>query len=522
MKRTALGATLRDDRGAIAVIVALFVIVMVAMSALVVDVGYYYNVKRQLQSAADAAALAGCQELIQTDDLGKARASALEYAALNAVRPADGMGAPNVEVTDQYVRVTCIKTAPGFFARALNKNSTDIIAVAKAVRVRVTGARMLVPWALPIVDEVDHVEAAIVNDAGGVVSQTILDPEDELNYSGFMTAPSTPGGYYVRVRVYNKHNIWEGLRVDAHENKETYISRLGVVDGNSAIQDCSLSDNLLDSADPAPPTLTVVLKDPYPGGKPLAVSVGKSNYNMTQGSDRSHWSAVLGGLPVSNDLCVELPVDIKNLGLDPDALLILKRNSHVLYDAEVSQQYVTGGTSIEVRVALNEYLAHQHDGINYVLRVEGGAGAVGNYCELNFKTLVHHDCPEDPAGTVYGSNYYDWLRYGYGGGIHIGDFCDTSPGNTGANTGKALDERFAGVPVSQRVVDVPVVEKIEDKAGTYTVEIVDFAAFRVNSYDKSGEVRGTFLEYIALPAAIEPGGDPTPEHYLEAPRLVNP
>ena len=45
----------RDEQGAVAVTVALLLMAFVVTTALVVDIGYWYNVRRQMQSVADAA-----------------------------------------------------------------------------------------------------------------------------------------------------------------------------------------------------------------------------------------------------------------------------------------------------------------------------------------------------------------------------------------------------------------------------------------------------------------------------------
>ncbi len=56
-------ARLRDDSGVVAVIVAIFSVVMFALAALVVDLGLAREIKRDAQTAADAAVLAGAGEL---------------------------------------------------------------------------------------------------------------------------------------------------------------------------------------------------------------------------------------------------------------------------------------------------------------------------------------------------------------------------------------------------------------------------------------------------------------------------
>ena len=53
----------RDESGQVLVFVAFILTVIVGMAALVVDVGSWYQAHRHLQTAADAAALAGAQEL---------------------------------------------------------------------------------------------------------------------------------------------------------------------------------------------------------------------------------------------------------------------------------------------------------------------------------------------------------------------------------------------------------------------------------------------------------------------------
>ena len=70
----------RRERGQILPIVALALVVMLGISAFAIDVGYAYYAKRQLQSATDAAALAGAQDL---PSIATAKATAATYAAAN-------------------------------------------------------------------------------------------------------------------------------------------------------------------------------------------------------------------------------------------------------------------------------------------------------------------------------------------------------------------------------------------------------------------------------------------------------
>src|SRR5690349_18062863 len=61
--RQQLGATLKDQQGAVAVMVAVFLVVLAGMTALVLDIGHALVARNQLQNASDAAALAGARAL---------------------------------------------------------------------------------------------------------------------------------------------------------------------------------------------------------------------------------------------------------------------------------------------------------------------------------------------------------------------------------------------------------------------------------------------------------------------------
>ena len=54
----------RDERGVSAVIIALSLTVLVGFAGLGVDTGLWYSIKRQNQSAADAAAISAAYEIL--------------------------------------------------------------------------------------------------------------------------------------------------------------------------------------------------------------------------------------------------------------------------------------------------------------------------------------------------------------------------------------------------------------------------------------------------------------------------
>jgi hypothetical protein len=99
------------------------------MAALGVDVGSWFREQRQLQIAADAAALAGAQELPISPSAAQTKADS--YRTLN------GGGGPTPVVSTTYttndtIDVTATSKAPGFFSQVFNILEVDVGARAQA------------------------------------------------------------------------------------------------------------------------------------------------------------------------------------------------------------------------------------------------------------------------------------------------------------------------------------------------------------------------------------------------------
>ncbi|HEY5539831.1 MAG TPA: pilus assembly protein TadG-related protein [Coriobacteriia bacterium] len=124
---------LHNDSGAVAVIVALMMVVLVGVAALVVDMGSLYVERRKMQTAADAAALAGVQEL--PGDPTEARRIAAAYVSVNASE-ATGVSIsfpPGGNVANDTILVTVdTPEAPLFFARIWGQSSAPVAASAAA------------------------------------------------------------------------------------------------------------------------------------------------------------------------------------------------------------------------------------------------------------------------------------------------------------------------------------------------------------------------------------------------------
>ncbi len=118
---------LKEERGAVIVIIALAFTALLGFAALVVDIGKVALEQNRLVRAADAAALAGAQEL---PDTARAQAVAQQYAQLNGVtiNPSDIVISPD----SRQINVTVSKTFDLFFGKALGFNSKTKTASAMA------------------------------------------------------------------------------------------------------------------------------------------------------------------------------------------------------------------------------------------------------------------------------------------------------------------------------------------------------------------------------------------------------
>jgi len=129
------------DDGASALIVAVVIaIALFGVAATVVDGGALYASKRNLQTAADAAALAGVQEL--PSNTGAARTSASYYLQQNAREPV--VGSPQIEILSTYssndtIKVTVVGDAPAAFSQVWGRTGSPIRATATAIVKSPTG-----------------------------------------------------------------------------------------------------------------------------------------------------------------------------------------------------------------------------------------------------------------------------------------------------------------------------------------------------------------------------------------------
>lgn len=120
-----------DERGQAMLVTVFFLFVLIGATALTLDIASWYRDQRQAQATADAAALAGAQDLPNAPDAAKA--SAKDYADQNG----GGVAAADIQLKNGWqpndtVQVTARRASPGFFSRLFSIDSVNVSATAAA------------------------------------------------------------------------------------------------------------------------------------------------------------------------------------------------------------------------------------------------------------------------------------------------------------------------------------------------------------------------------------------------------
>ncbi len=123
----------RSEEGATTLIVAVVIVVLLAFSAIVIDAGAVFSQRRQMQTAADSAALAGVQEL--PGDPAAALYVADAYALANIADADDRtFRVESTHAANDTIVADLRQSAMGlFFARVMGHESAPVAASATAV-----------------------------------------------------------------------------------------------------------------------------------------------------------------------------------------------------------------------------------------------------------------------------------------------------------------------------------------------------------------------------------------------------
>jgi Flp pilus assembly protein TadG len=162
----------KDERGQAIVLMVLALVVLLGMSAMVLDVGSWFRDQRRLQGTADAAALAGAQQLPGSPS--GAQTMALSYANQNG---GDVLGSDitvgNLYQANDIIDVTAKRNSPGFFSSVLGILNANITATARA---RV-GPPAQAQYVAPMVVYCDH---PLIQNCNGNNTPTFGQPTSML------------------------------------------------------------------------------------------------------------------------------------------------------------------------------------------------------------------------------------------------------------------------------------------------------------------------------------------------------
>ena len=126
---------------------------LVGFGALAIDMGMLYKTKGELSAAADAAALAGAQELPKKPD--QAQAMAVDYAKKN------GKATDQINVTlaadNRSIEVEIKRTVPLYLANVFAKSNSLVAEKSKAKVSVAASVPWIVPFVIPKTQVFDHV-----------------------------------------------------------------------------------------------------------------------------------------------------------------------------------------------------------------------------------------------------------------------------------------------------------------------------------------------------------------------------
>jgi Flp pilus assembly protein TadG len=191
----------RGERGQILAVVALALVALLGVAAFSIDVGYAYYAKRQLQSATDAAALAGAQDL---PNATSAIATATTYASDNT--PA------NLAFTFTYT-TTCTATAVV---------ATGCVSSVNPNQLTVSGSASTDTWFAKIFG-INHFDVSTHANACSPCSSTPVDIVIAVDRTGSMCSPTDSSGNCIDL-----DNAKDGIRTMLTDLNPPY-AQIGMV-----------------------------------------------------------------------------------------------------------------------------------------------------------------------------------------------------------------------------------------------------------------------------------------------------
>ena len=547
--------TPRAQDGAVLLLVTVSLTVLLGMAALVTDLGQFRAHRRQLQTAADAGALAGALQLPPFSDGSNscARANTIERQNSNLTDGKNMVVNGNLstsycEIIGNSVRVKPVESSvPYIFGRVLGFGSTTIDARARARVVYLTRSTGLLPFGVEdlrpksVTAIVDKTRQRIPLALCG--SQTPEGFPYWCNAGGNAITGLPAGGSTVSLEVVDNTNKvidWNNLGyVGSDQAPTTGSTATACTAGQPCVKDVVLSpltDPYLYYTSTSTPKTFDVLAHTSNVASNANVSFtfnGKTNSAVLQsctGSDCT-WHLPSNKLFTSATTEAGSGQDVTvTIGSGKNALKTVAPTQHQYArdDGDIVQQWVQDRHYIDPSLPANSPQRFVTFNVAFTVLVKGreitlklgGGGAQGNsgnYGGLDLDTTNGSGaCHGDTSGIP---NAAEEVQYGACTPYSIGDPVNTQTGNFAGQVNNGLSARIGnspdnwtttanppppGDPRWMSLILVPPIT-FSNCTGNCTTQVVGFGSFYITDWSgqqgstlKQGEVRGVFWDRPVL------------------------
>jgi len=502
-----------DESGAVLVLVAVLMVAFLVLVAMSVDLGDLYAHDRDLQTAADAGALAGAQELIYAAGApGPAAVKAVEYVDRNAeVSHVEGANldswAPAVDARSVTVDLR-EHGIPFMFAPVIGQTEGAVTAHARAEVKYVTGVNKLFPVALNYMNPYRF--RFLIQRGGSTVSSfDVSDPNgdgvfDALESGGSFTPPAA-GWYDITLQAIDKDGV-AGVQLDN-------------IGGWWA-------------ADPAGKLLRVGMSRAIGGGTvtvriQVAASVTDPKISAKLGNDGFDLLPKGGGIYEGP---VTAPTKTGNDGWEAHDLTIDKKivsgtiARYVAFHPDVPLKYLmffdsfyggySGGVGASSSITAKVVTRVLRFGDEYVMKLGNQAGAgiyAGNWriADIYAGQNTHDEIATVPIPDGWTLNHP----------LVIGGPLEPQPGASVGQIKGGLNDRLSGHSPAFTVAElqtltldqvinrmppddpyfaiIPIVEFTSMHGSSDPYKIQAFAGYYITSYSKAGDVNGVFIRWAA-------------------------
>jgi Flp pilus assembly protein TadG len=529
------------EEGAVLVLVAVSLLALLAVAALAIDLGDFRAHRRQLQTAADAAALAGAMQLPPFASGANTCSQADYYARQNTTLTSAQNLVSNADLDTGYcqvlggsVRVQPLESkVPYAFGRVLGFINTSLSAQARARVVYLTRSNGLLPFGVEdlrpqtVTLTVDATGQQIALGTGGCLPATA---EGYPYWCGSGYVNSLPaGGSTVSVTAVDTSGTTTTWSDIGYLGSDQPLDTSGVT-----VKDVVLSPQtdpyVYYTSTSTPKTFNVLahLAGVQNGDKVTLLYDGASkNASLVSGTNadgvwtaQSTWTSQ--ATEAASGQAIQVQIKRGNKTYGP----VTAQDAYARDDGDILQQWTQDRHYVDPSLAANAAgrlvtfnVAFQVlvKGRLVTLKLGGGGaqGNSGNFQGLDLDTTKGSGaCHGDTSGTP---NTAEEVQYGACTPYSIGDPVQTQTGNFAGQVANGLDARIGSAPDGWTSVSNPpppgdprwmsliLVPPLtfQGCTGTCTTHVIGFGSFYVTDYGgsktfqsslKAGEVRGIFSD----------------------------